>query len=261
MPDQTTGRPTIAELREVTQPPSVRGRRNAEHWTADAYLRRFSPYLTRRLLPTRISPNGVTVLMIVCGALAGPALLVPGLLGGLLCVAATQLQMLWDCCDGELARWRQQFSPAGVFYDKIGHYLAESLLPIGLGLRADGGTPAGWTTVGALLAVLVLYNKALNDFVHVSRAFAGLPRLEDREGVGTPTVGSVRRLRSLVRFLPFNRIYHSVEFSLLCLVAAVVDAAAGGLSGTHLLLGLAAPLGVVTVLGHLASIVTSSRLR
>ena len=258
-------RPTIAELREVSQPPSVRGRRNAEHWVADAYLRRFSPYLTRQLLPTRITPNGVTVVMVLFGFLAGPALLLPGLAGGLLCVAATQLQMLWDCCDGELARWRQQFSPAGVFYDKIGHYLAESVIPVGLGLRADrvldGGEVGGWTTLGALLAVLVLYNKALNDFVHISRAFAGLPRLEDREGIGTPTVGSVRRLRSLVRFVPFNRVYHSVELSLLCLAAAVVDALAGGLPATHLLLGLLVPLGVVTVLGHLASIVTSSRLR
>ena len=31
-------RPTIAQLREVTQPPSVRSRAAAEHWVAHAYL-------------------------------------------------------------------------------------------------------------------------------------------------------------------------------------------------------------------------------
>ncbi len=42
--------PTIAELRSVSQPPAVRGRRNSEHWVADVYLRGISPYLTRILL-------------------------------------------------------------------------------------------------------------------------------------------------------------------------------------------------------------------
>ena len=48
---QAQARPTsIAELRAVTQPPEVRGRRNAEHWTASLYLRRFSIYLTLSLI-------------------------------------------------------------------------------------------------------------------------------------------------------------------------------------------------------------------
>ena len=39
---------------------AVRGRRNSEHWVADVYLRRISPYLTRLLLRTSITANGVT---------------------------------------------------------------------------------------------------------------------------------------------------------------------------------------------------------
>jgi hypothetical protein len=118
------GRPTVAELREVTQPPAVRGRSTSEHWVADVYLRRLSPYLTRVLLRTPISANGVTWVMIATGASAGLALLVPGLPGGALALVLGQLQMLWDCCDGEVARWRQTFSPAGTFLDKVGHYAA-----------------------------------------------------------------------------------------------------------------------------------------
>jgi len=67
-------RPTIAQLREVCQPPAVRGRRNSEHWVADAYLRRLSPYLTRLLLRTPITANGVTWLMVATGAGAAFAL-------------------------------------------------------------------------------------------------------------------------------------------------------------------------------------------
>jgi len=257
-------RPSIAELRAVTQPPSVTGRRSAEHWTGDLYQRRLSPYLTRVLLGTAITANGVTVLMIVTGAAAGAALLVPGLLGAVLAALLGQLQMLWDCCDGEVARWRQTFSPTGFFLDKLGHTVAESAIPLALGVRADGGFDSlgGWTTLGAVLAVLVLVNKSLNDAVHIARAANGLPRLQDRAEEAAPRVSSVARLRSLARFVPFHRVFHSVEMTLLALVAAVVDAASGGgLDATRFLVAVLVPVAVVTVLGHLAAVLTSSRLR
>jgi phosphatidylglycerophosphate synthase len=256
-------RPSIAELRERTQPADIRGRRNSEHWTADLYQRRLSPYLTRVLLAASLSANAVTALMIVTGAAAGAALLVPGILGALLAALLAQLQMLWDCCDGEVARWRGTSSPVGVFLDKVGHYTAEGLIPLALGVRADGGlgSPGGWTTLGAVLGLLVLYNKALNDAVHVARAAAGLPRLADRAEAAAPTVAGVRRLRSLARFVPFHRAFHSVELTLLALLAGLADLALGGLDATRVLLLVLVPLAVVTVAGHLLAILTSSRLR
>jgi phosphatidylglycerophosphate synthase len=257
-------RPTIAELRAVTQPPSVTGRRNSEHWTGDLYQRRLSPYLTRVLLGTAITANGVTVLMIVTGAAAGAALLLPGLAGAVLAALLGQLQMLWDCCDGEVARWRRTFSPAGFFLDKLGHTVAETAIPLALGVRADGGfgSLGGWTTLGALLAVLVLVNKSLNDAVHVARAKNGLPGLEDRADEVAPQVSSLRRLRSMARFVPFHRAFHSIELTLLALLAAIVDAVAGsGLDATRVLVAVLVPAAAVTVVGHLAAILTSSRLR
>ena len=248
----------------MTQPPAVRGRRNSEHWTADLYQRRISPYVTRVLLATSLSANAVTVLMIVTGFSAGAALLVPGLLGAVLAAFLGQLQMLWDCCDGEVARWRQTFSPAGFFLDKLGHTVAESAIPLALGVRADGGPGSlgGWTTLGAVLAVLVLVNKSLNDAVHLARAASGLPRLQDRAAEAAPRVSVLRRLRSLARFVPFHRIFHSVEMTLVVLVAAVADAVlGGGLDATRALLAVLVPLAAVTVVGHLAAILSSSRLR
>ena len=115
MPDPgRPANPTIAQLREVTQPPSVRTRAGAEHWVAHVYLRDISPYLTRILLKAGFSANGVTWLMIGVGVLGAFALPLHGLTGPLLCVVAMQLQILLDCSDGEVARWRQRFSPAGI---------------------------------------------------------------------------------------------------------------------------------------------------
>lgn len=259
-------RPTLAEIREVCQPPSVRGRRNSEHWVADVYLRRLSPYLTRVLLRTPVTANGVTWLMIATGASAAVALLIPGLPGAMLAALLAQLQMLWDCSDGEVARWRGTSSPTGVFLDRVGHYTTEALIPIALGLRAagfpgDGWLDTPWPLIGALLAVLVLYNKALNDMVHVSRAYNGLPRLEEKAEAAAPTSSGLRRLRSMARFFPFHRAYHSVELTLLALVAAVVDVPLGDLGATRFLVAFLAVFGVVTIVGHLAAILSSSRLR
>jgi phosphatidylglycerophosphate synthase len=261
-------RPSIAELREVTQPPSIRGRRSAEHWTGDLYMRRISPYLTRMLVRAGFTANAVTALMIVSGAASGFALLVPGLWGALLAVALTQLQMLWDASDGEVARWRGTSSPLGIFLDRVGHYLTESLIPLALGVRAAGGLDdvvagrgLGWTTLGAVLAVVIVLNKSLNDMVHVARAMAGVPRVADDESTTAPRVSGLARLRRLARFVPFHRLYHSIELTLIILVAAVVDLATGDLTGTRWLLVLLVPASLLAVAGHFVAIVSSSRLR
>ncbi|MFZ9988238.1 MAG: CDP-alcohol phosphatidyltransferase family protein [Candidatus Nanopelagicales bacterium] len=270
MPDRPA-KPSIAELRVVCQPGGVTNRAGAEHWVAHVYLRQLSPYLTRILLKTSITPNGVTVLMILAGVTAGLALLIPGLPGATLALIMGQVQMLLDCCDGEIARWREQYSPKGVFLDKIGHYTAESVIPIALGVRAsgwpdvplltDGTLTSIWPVLGVLLALFILYNKALNDMVHVSRAAAGLDRLPDNREVGSPQGRTLRSLRSAARFVPFHRAYHSVELTILAFIAAVIDAIAGDLIATRVLVGALVVLAPVVILGHIAAIVTSRRLR
>src|SRR3954454_25405801 len=246
--------PSVGQMRPVTQPETVTGRAGAEHWTGTLYMRRISPYLTRLLIPTGITPNGVTWLMIASGGAAGVALLVPGLPGAVLAVLLTQLQMLLDCSDGELARWRSSFSATGIFLDKLGHYVAEMLIPLGLGIRADGGPGSigGWTALGALLALLVIFNKSLNEMVHTSRARAGLAPLADKAAVGVPTRAGIARLRSIARFVPFHRAFHSVELTLLVLVAALADATldGGGLAATRLLMAALLAAVLITVPGH-----------
>ncbi|CAD6001282.1 CDP-alcohol phosphatidyltransferase family protein [Agreia sp. COWG] len=263
----TRGRPSsIDELRAVAQPPEVRGRRNAEHWTASLYLRSVSPYLTWLLLKTSISANGVTGLMILVGWSTAAALLIPGVPGACLALVLGQLQMLVDCSDGEVARWRGTSSPAGVFLDKVGHYTTESLIPIALGIRAAGfpfEAPQDflWTTLGFALALLIVLNKALNDMVHVARANAGLAKLADRQGESEPSQQLVARLRRLARFVPFHRLYHSVELTMLAFVFAIIGLFIGGPLADRILLAALVPLAGLAVVGHFVAIMASKRVR
>ncbi len=262
--------PPMEEYRAIAQPPEVRNRRSSEHWLGDLYQRDISPYLSRPLVRLGFSANAVTAMMIIAGACAGLALLIPGLPGVVLAAVLTQVQMLIDAADGEVARWRQTFSPAGLFLDKVGHYTAESMIPLCLGVRAAGGfgdlsAGYGWTTLGALLALLIVLNKALNDMVHVSRAFSGMPRIDEASRVGAPRGGLVASLRKVARWVPLHRLYHSVELSLLALAATLVAMIAGPVdpstSAAQWLLRVLVPLAAVTVLGHFATIMASTKLK
>ena len=254
--------PTIAQLREVTQPPSVRSRAAAEHWVAHAYLRDISPYLTRILLRAGFSANGVTWLMIISAAAAAVVTAWPTLLAAILVVILVQLQMLLDCCDGEVARWRQTSSPVGVYLDRVGHYVAECGIVVALGVRATGQFQISgvWISAGLLLGLLVALNKVENDLVHVARHYAGLPQMPDAENVRTPRGGFLRTGRRLARMIPFHRVFHSVELSILVLLAAVVDLFAHG-AATKLLLAALVIAACLTLVGHLVAVLASSRLR
>lgn len=250
----------------MTQPPEVRLRANAEHWTASLYLRDLSPYLTWVLLRTSISANGVTGIMILVGWATAAAILIPGIAGALLALVLGQVQMLVDCCDGEVARWRDTRSPAGVFLDKVGHYSTEALIPIALGIRAAGWPlefPAdfAWTTAGFALALIIVLNKALNDMVHVARANAGLEKLSDRKGEAEPSQRIVARLRRAARFVPFHRLYHSVELTILVLVAAIVGLFLPPLVAERGLLLILLPLALLALIGHFVAIMASKRVR
>ena len=107
-----------------------------------------------------------------------------------------------------------------------------------------------------------MFNKALNDMVHVSRAFAGLPRLADAAEVGTPTTArGWRACASLVRFLPVQPDLPLVEMTILAFLAAVGDVIVGGLAVTRGLLVAMLALAVPTVVGHVLAILSSTKLR
>jgi phosphatidylglycerophosphate synthase len=264
--DPSDDRPTLKQLRAVAQPPEHIARYNAEHWAGALYIRHLSIHATRALLPTHISPNGVTWLMILVGVLGAFALPLPGLWGPVIAVVAMQLQILLDCSDGEVARWRQRFSPAGIYLDRVGHYLTEASIPFALGLRADGWTwsrPAevgGWTVLGLVVAVLVLLNKAFTDLVHVARAQTGRPVLQDVPETARSRVSGMAAVRRAFAYVPIFRAFIAVEATLLALVAGVVDVVRGDALGTQWLVAVMVPLAVVTAGGHLLGVLTSSRL-
>ena len=98
------------------------------------YMREVSLRVDRYLVNTKVTPNQLTYLMTVFGVLAAPALLVPGIPGAVLGVVCVQLYLLLDCVDGEIARWKKQFSLGGVYLDRVGAYLCDAAVLAGIAL-------------------------------------------------------------------------------------------------------------------------------
>lgn len=256
--------PSLAELRAKAQPQDVLARRNAEHWSGRLYLRHLSIHVTRLLVPTGISANGVTWLMALMGVAGAAVLIIPSWWSLLACALLMQLQVLVDCSDGEVARWRGTSSAEGIYIDRIGHYLTEGLLPIGFGIYADGGVPniGGYTTLGLVASVIVLLNKSFGDLVHTSRASYGLPPLKDDGAKSAPRQGGLAKVRSALRFAPFFRAFVAVEFSLLIFAIGTIDQVARDDGKIVQVAAICIPfLAAIIMMGRVTAILASDRLR
>ena len=97
--------------------------------------------------------------------------------------------------------------------------------------------------------------------VPLSRAASGRDAAPDTRAAAAPRGGLLRRLRRVAGFVPFFRALVTMETTLLALAAAIADAIAGDLVGTRLLVVALVPVAAITLLGHLAAIMTSNRLR
>jgi hypothetical protein len=65
----------------------------------------------------------------------------------------------------------------------------------------------------------------------------------------------------VARYVPFNRALLAQEFSMLAVVAGLVDLVAGDLIGSRVLLYVVAVIAVIVAGGHLLAILRSDKLR
>ncbi|MCX4736115.1 CDP-alcohol phosphatidyltransferase family protein [Streptomyces sp. NBC_01363] len=257
-------KPSIAELRPVVHPPGVKDRRSGEHWAGRLYMREISLRIDRHLVNTKVTPNQLTYLMTVAGVLSAPALLVPGIPGALLGVLMVQLYLLLDCVDGEVARWKKQFSLGGVYLDRVGAYLCDAAVLVGFGLRAADLWGTGridwlWAFLGTLAALGAILIKAETDLVGVARHQGGLPPV--KEAASEPRSSGMALARRAVGALKFHRLILGVEASLVILAAAVLDAVRDDLFFSRLMVAVLAGIALLQTLLHLVSILASSRLK
>ncbi len=124
--------------------------------------RRLSLAVTRLLVSTRLTPNGMTLVATAFGLAAITAVLAGGRPWFLAGAVLLNLQSVLDGCDGELSRLKYLRSRLGEWLDQVaddvinlGYFVA-----VGVGLHRAGSTAAAWITgIGA--ASHLVYQAAL----------------------------------------------------------------------------------------------------
>ena len=228
------------------------------------YMREVSLRVDRYLVNTRVTPNQLTYLMTVFGVLAAPALLVPGIAGAGLGVVCVQMYLLLDSVDGEIARWKKQYSLNGVYLDRVGAYLTDAAVLTGFGLRAADVWGSGridwlWAFLGTLAALGAILIKAETDLVGVARHQTGKPPV--KEAAAEMRSSGMALARKAAAALNFHRLILGIEASLLILALAIVDQVRGDLFFSRLGVAVLAGIALVQTLLHLVSILASSRLK
>jgi phosphatidylglycerophosphate synthase len=185
-----------------------------------------------------------------------------GVLTAVIGAVLIQLYLIFDCSDGELARWSGRTSPSGVYLDGMGHYFAEAVLLAGLGFRAQGKltVDGGYVTAGLAAALLAMLVRAETDNVVVARGKAGLGATHGDEALA-PSRAGLARVRQLASAGKIHRIIQAIELSVLILLAAIADAIRGGQTATRVLVLACLVVAAAMVVAHLAAILASRRLR
>lgn len=227
-------------------------------------MREISLRITRVLVGTKVTPNQLTYLMTVAGVLAAPALLVPGVWGAVLGLVMVQLYLLLDCVDGEVARWKKQYSLSGVYMDRVGAYLCDAAVLVGFGLRASDLWGGGridwlWAFLGTLAALGAILIKAETDLVGVARHQTGKPPVQ--ESAAEPRSSGMALARRAAAALKFHRLVLGIEASMLIVLLAVLDQVRGDLYFSRLGVAVLAGIALLQSVLHLVSIMASSRLK
>jgi hypothetical protein len=85
----------------------------------------------------------------------------------------------------------------------------------------------------------------------VARAFSGLPKIQDQAGINMPVKGILRKIRKVFNFIPAQRMFHSIEFTMYVAIFGTFNES----------LEIALGISLFVTVGHIAAIVSSAKLR
>ena len=172
---------SIAELRTICQ---TTAKKDISNIYMRYVCRAISIHVTRFLIPTAVTADQVSAVMILVGVLASLMFLCVNPILFFLGILLLQLWYVLDCVDGEVARYRNyrkaqkvtddkmDLPITGAYWDYLNHYIVHGLVPftVGFGVfRATGNS--FWVLIGFLASLGQTLLLAIHDTK--SRLFLG----------------------------------------------------------------------------------------
>ena len=213
---------SISQLREMLQREKLEGRERP--WGYRLFQRGPSIFITWLLVRTPLTPNAITLLSVFSGLGGAYLLLCPNWNIKLLALFFFYLHLLLDRVDGEVARYKKQFSLKGIYLDELNHYIIPPLffLTLAWGLKnatiySDSlmlmaGMWAGFSSILLRLTHNLPYGIFLKKYVKRRDIF---PFHEN-----TPTISDLRTNHSFL--YPLLRFCHQFQDFFITLVLFLV---------------------------------------
>ena len=181
--------PSIRELRKICQEPVW----NYENPYTKFFYRKVSIYFTKLLLHTFITANQATLISLAFGLLGVILFSLQYYLFGALMFP---LSILFDCIDGEIARYRRTSSIKGVYLDVMTHYIIDSSIFVGLSIGVFRAIHNPLILeMGMISAVSIMFSRIIRD----------APYIAAREIKTEVNADEVKEESKFVKyFLPYN---------------------------------------------------------
>lgn len=136
------------------------------------YTTLLSPFVTKFLLKLKLTPNKMTVLMIISGILGGISFAIPGIAYKIIGLIFIHLWFILDCSDGEAARITKRFSKFGTEIDYAAHVIDHPVILFGFMCalcQADMGI-CNHIWIVLLFSVIAVYDlvfRSMATFGHI----------------------------------------------------------------------------------------------
>lgn len=124
----------------------------------DRYACMISPLITKFLINTSITPNMVTVMMMISGIIGAILFAIPSTFMKVIGIVFIHLWYILDCSDGEVARIKKKFSKFGKEIDYTAHILNHPLFTLSFMISIMQFKIYNSTFVAIIFMIIIIVN-------------------------------------------------------------------------------------------------------
>lgn len=213
----------IKTLREKCQAPT----KTTDTWYVLNFERRVSIYITFLFIKLGIRAMCATTVFLLSGIIAAMVFFLGGRTNFLIGVLILQLWYILDHVDGEVARYNEETSLTGMYFDTLVHYIVHPLVFFGIGWGVFHMTGNAIYAMSGIIGGLSVMVMSLIVDLKMSVLFSKFQKCLDSDGSNISVKLSNRGISTdtLVRKI-FSKIYLLCTFPFIMnvmTVAAIVD--------------------------------------
>lgn len=157
---------------------------------ADKYCMFFSPFLTKIFLKTKVTPNEITIMMILSGVIGAVLFAFKSIPIKIIGVIFIHLWYILDCTDGEVARAKQHFSRFGKEIDYSAHILNHPLFNIAFAISLLSLNRYNSTMV-LFLTIIVIFMDSMLRNIYAFEVIYELKMIEHVQASSTQNRGNI----------------------------------------------------------------------